>query len=79
MEQEKVIKDKSERLNNGNNGELIKKSATVLTTTTTHSNKSLHTSQMQNLTEASPSNNIRHEFIKNENTKSDRDKHGTGN
>ncbi|KAG5677605.1 hypothetical protein PVAND_007349 [Polypedilum vanderplanki] len=77
MEQEKNSKDNSEKLNNGNNCELIKKSTTVLTTT--HSHKSLHTSQMQKFTEEasqSQSNHNRHELSsKNENSKNDRDKH----
>ena len=77
MEHEKVSKDNNERLNNGNNCELLKKSATVLTTT--HSQKSLHSSQVQKFTEEasqSQSNHNRHEFSKNENAKNDRDKHG---
>lgn len=71
-----MSKDNNERLNNGNNCELLKKSATVLTTT--HSQKSLHTSQVQKFTEEasqSQSNHNRHEFSKNENAKNDRDKH----
>jgi hypothetical protein len=77
MEQEKAPKDNNERLNNGNNCELEKKPTTVLKTT--HSHKSLHTSQMQKSTEEasqSQSNHNRHEFSKSENSKSDRDKHG---
>jgi hypothetical protein len=77
MEQEKVSKDSGERVNNGNNCELVKKSTTVLTTT--HSQKSLHTSQMQKFTEEasqSQSNHNRHEISKSENSKGDRDKHG---